>query len=90
MSLSFDIHSHPDKNGTKGASGYRGKDQSYYGDMAIISRSYKKLKSEGLKLPPHYVYHRESKTLYEYTPWNPSINRGVIIDFSKLISKIPK
>lgn len=32
----------------------------------------------------HYVYHRKSKSLTQYTPWNSSIHTTVIGNYSSL------
>ena len=49
----------------------------YLGDMATIARRYNEFKTIGKRYPEdfprHYIYHKESQNLYNYTPWNPSI-----------------
>jgi hypothetical protein len=84
----FDIHSHPGDaswEGTKGASGYGG--DYYTGDMAIIADRYQRFQNAGMKyistwfkkdnqwtvFPKHYVYHKQSKILYHYTPWKNNV-----------------
>lgn len=67
----FDIHSHPGPDGTPGASGDYGTFVS--GDMSRIGARYQKAENMGVPLPPHYVYHKESRVLYNYTPWESSI-----------------
>ena len=68
----FTIHSHPamDGTGTRGGSGYG---PTYRGDMALITDRYHQATTQGIPLPTHYVYHKQSQTIYQYTPWNPSI-----------------
>jgi hypothetical protein len=34
----------------------------------------------GKPLPIHYIYQKHSRTLYEYTPWENSINPRIIRD----------
>jgi RHS repeat-associated protein len=71
----FDVHSHPSvKDDVRGASGGdRGKN-SYYGDMkGITFRYYRFRDNYKTSLPPHYVYHKKSRNLYNYTPWESSI-----------------
>ena len=66
-------------DGTKGASGNRGK-----GDMSNIINLHTKYQNKDIhqwcvingvktKFPPHYVYHNESSVLYYYTPTQNSI-----------------
>lgn len=71
--IAFDIHSHPGEDGTKGASGTR-----VIGDVANINERDKRFHAQGISLPPHYVYHKHSRTLYQYTPSESSIDKGVI------------
>jgi RHS repeat-associated protein len=67
--LIFNVHSHPDANGTKGGSGY------YYGyDMktktTFLEKVYSNLDYGNTKRHPHvnwYVYHPYSSNLYQYT-----------------------
>jgi hypothetical protein len=67
--LKLDLHSHPDIDGTKGASGYLGNG-IVMGDMAMIIGRYKRFQNDYNKnLPNHYLYHKYSQTLYYYTPW---------------------
>ncbi|MDR0333792.1 MAG: hypothetical protein LBI15_10050 [Dysgonamonadaceae bacterium] len=77
--IAFDIHSHPSATGTKGASGDAiGTNDENDGDMSLIIRRNNRFAEQGIPLPPHYVYHKHSRTLYEYTPWNSSIDKGTI------------
>ena len=72
----FDIHSHPSiKDDIKGASGGDLGPDKLYGDMRNIVNQYNRL---GAKTPRHYVYHRNSKTFYQYTPWKSSIKLTTI------------
>ena len=75
----FTIHNHNLVDGTKGASGNRGK-----GDMSNIINLHTKFQNKDIhqwcvingvktKFPPHYVYHNESSVLYYYTPTQNSI-----------------
>ena len=67
----FDIHSHPSiKDDVRGASGGDLGQNNLYSDMRGIVNHYNRLAS---KTPRHYMYHRNTKTLYQYTPWNSSI-----------------
>ncbi len=83
----FNIHSHPGDatwEGTKGASGYG---DYYSGDMANIANRYRRFQNAGMKntstwfkkddrytvFPKHYVYHKQSKVLYNYTPWKHNV-----------------
>lgn len=69
--MTFSMHSHPGSDGIKGASGYS-KDDYYY-DMALITNRYNRFSNKEKALPSHYIYHPETKMLYNYTPWNPDI-----------------
>jgi len=87
FNLIFDMHSHTGTEtdpGTKGASGFG----AYYsGDMSYISARYRRFQSAGMKdtktwfkkdnqwtvFPKHYVYHKQSKVLYHYTPWKNDV-----------------
>ena len=77
----FNIHSHPGDatwEGTKGAS---------TGDQNIVINRYNRFQGAGMKhpdvwfkkdgqwtvFPKNYVYHKQSKTLYNYTPWKSNI-----------------
>lgn len=66
----FDLHSHPAPDGTKGGSGYG---RLYGGDKKLIINKYHRAKEQGVSLPTHYVYHKYSKTLYQYTPWSSNV-----------------
>ena len=70
--LTFDIHSHPNENGTKGASGVL-PSGNYIGDMQRVTYRYYRLQNENVPLPNHYIYHKHSNVLYHYTPWDNSI-----------------
>ena len=65
LNLTLNIHSHPDVDGTKGAS---------MGDMPGIRSFYEYWKKEhqnsnpSKEFPLFFVYHRQSSTLYQYTP----------------------
>ncbi|MCQ2256762.1 MAG: DUF6443 domain-containing protein [Bacteroidaceae bacterium] len=77
----FDIHSHPSViDDVQGASGYS-KTGLYQYDMSNVTNQYYRLRE---KMPPHYVYHRNSNTLYYYNPWNPSIKKGIIKNYTNL------
>ncbi|MCD7971330.1 MAG: hypothetical protein LUG18_01475 [Candidatus Azobacteroides sp.] len=93
--LIFNVHSHPDKiNGTKGASGFTtqqtvpGGGVTYHKktDMGLIGWMYEKLNYE--RYPNMYVYHRGTKNLYQFTPWNPDILRGKGIQSGKRLKSI--
>jgi len=60
------------------------------GDYLSINKTYNKFKSANKKYPDAYpkyfVYHINSKGLYQYTPNNPSVSRRKIrssVDFYK-------
>ncbi|MFP4664303.1 MAG: JAB-like toxin 1 domain-containing protein, partial [Bacteroidales bacterium] len=79
----FNIHSHPAVDGTKGGSPCT----PLGGDMCNIRRRYRRFQNAGMKrtdtwfkkgnqwtvFPKHYVYHKQSKTLYNYTPWKNNV-----------------
>lgn len=67
----FGMHSHPDPNGTKGGSGYQ--DREWGGDRSFIINRFNSAKDQGISLPTYYVYHKHSKTIYQYTPWSSDI-----------------
>ncbi len=85
----FHMHSHPAVDGTKGASGY-GKTSYNGGDMSYIVGQYNKASKRNISLPTHYVYHKQSKTLYQYTPWVPNIYIKTIKDNKGLRFIVPK
>ena len=80
----FKIHSHPAIDGTKGASGFG---HYYSGDMANIEHLRRRFQNVGMRdvntwfqnngqwtiFPKHYIYHKQSRVLYHYTPWENSI-----------------
>lgn len=69
--LKFNIHSHPDKDGTKGGSGYIQGSNLYVPntDADVVNYLYNKLNG---KTPSMYVYHRFTQNIYQYTPWKPN------------------
>ena len=84
--IKFNIHSHPGFGfeGSKGASGWYGPNQ-LSGDMANISDFFKRwTKKYGetspkiQSFPKHFVYHRLSKHVYQFTPWEWSIDLGKV------------
>jgi hypothetical protein len=65
------LHSHPGENDTKGASYAGGR-----GDWKNVIKYYGRWTKSGKdphKFPTHGVYHRYSRTIFYYTPWNKSI-----------------
>lgn len=70
MIQTVDIHSHPDKNGTKGGSR---KDQETANPQM-----------------KNAVYHKETKTLFEYDQHNSSINSIKINTMDDLIKYVTK
>lgn len=80
------MHSHPDDDGTKGGSGYI----IGGGDRKIVINNYYKAKEQGVALPTHYVYHRESKIIYQYTPWKSNIYIKKVTNNTGLRSIVPK
>jgi hypothetical protein len=74
MTQFFEIHSHPDSDGTKGASGdWRKTKGVITGDFSRIRDRNDRFIEANKRLFPHYVYHKHSKVLYYYTPENASI-----------------
>ena len=80
----FHIHSHPGvRNGHQGTKG------GSQGDIKLITERYYRFIKVGMpninvwfkrdgsdkytKYPKHYVYHKQSKTLYHFHPWHSSI-----------------
>jgi len=87
FNMIFDMHSHTGtatEPGTKGASGFG---DYYSGDMSYITNRYRRFQGAGMKntstwfkkddqwtvFPKHYVYHKQSKVLYHYTPWKNNV-----------------
>ena len=84
----FDVHSHPGsgKYGTMGGSGYD-NDRRLYGDRLYISDNWETWYyanihdvQKQLEFPCHFVYHRKSQSLFQYTPWVGSINLGKVLN----------
>ena len=76
----FRIHSHPcPVTGTRGASGC-----CAIGDIANIRGRLRRFEGYGIPLPPHFVFHRGSSTLYQYTPRVSSKNPRVMRDYNGL------
>ena len=73
-SLKFDVHSHPSQIvDVRGASGGDRSDGTVYGDMYQVTMRFYRFRDDYKKtLPPHCVYHRNTKVLYQYTPWESS------------------
>ena len=84
--LTFDLHSHPGTydykgnlvdEGTRGASNTRAG-----GDMHNIiefsNNMFKSGRYSAKNFPKHFVYHRQSKTLYQYTPYESSLEVGKV------------
>lgn len=67
----FNIHSHPAPNGTKGGSGYGTRE--WEGDRDVVISNYYSAQKQGIPLPTHHVYHKFSKTIYQYNPWSSNI-----------------
>ena len=60
-------------------------DKQLYGDMKnVTDRYYRFIYNYNKKLPPHCVYHRNSKVLYQYTPWESNRKIGTISSYSIL------
>ena len=73
LDFTFRLHSHPGQDGTKGGSdgGATGT-----GDMSNIIGYYNRwinAKKDPLRFPTHGVFHKDTKTIYYYTPWKQSI-----------------
>jgi RHS repeat-associated protein len=87
----FDMHSHPAVNGTRGGSGFEmGHNRGHMGDIAYATRHYYQAIQLGVSLPTHYVYHKNSQTIYQYTPWNPSVFIKSIQNYQGLRFIAPK
>ncbi len=85
LNMIFNIHSHPG-DGIINWEGTRGGSD---GDMDNIRNRYDRFQDAGMShtgtwfqrndnnqwsiYPKHYVYHKQSKNLYHYTPWKSSI-----------------
>ena len=81
----FKIHSHP--GNVIGASGYD-NDRLKYGDYSSIvdhwidwHNRYINNARKQYEIPCHYVYHKKSRTLYQYTPWIEDINLGKVLNY---------
>lgn len=83
----FGIHSHPASNGTEGGSGYG---SMYGGDRKGVINNYYKAQEQKIPLPAYYVYHKYSKTLYQYNPWVSNIYIKKVTDNKGLRFIIPK
>jgi hypothetical protein len=86
----FNVHSHTGAgDNTKGGSGYiynpyqKAYTEYYTGYDADLSNT---LYNQTGKVMPLYVYYVPSNTLYQYTPNNPSINKGTIKSGQSLIN----
>lgn len=88
--MSWTMHSHPGKDGTKGASGDFRDRGSIAGDFLNIQRSSQYMGNIGKPLPNHYIYHTDSKVLYNYTPTNSSIYIKTIKNYIGLNYLFPK
>ena len=84
--LTFDLHSHPGTYDYKGRlvdEGTRGgSETSVGGDMGNISNFANRMVDAGrysaIKFPEHFVYHKQSKSLYQYTPYESSLKLGKV------------
>ena len=82
----FDMHSHPDHDGTEGGSGYI----IGGGDKKFVTNNYQKAKEQGTTPPTYYVYHRQSKIIYQYTPWKSNIYIKKVTNNTGLRFIVPK
>lgn len=76
----YDIHSHPSLGGTKGAS----HDDELYDDMDRVRSKYNQFIENGgthASFAKHYVYHKQSGNMYQYTPWDSSIYSGKVFSY---------
>jgi len=71
LNLTMSLHSHPSPDGTKGAS-YAGGTGDYYNVIQFYNRFIAAGKKPD-EFPKHGIYHKQTKTIYWYTPWNKSI-----------------
>lgn len=83
----FDMHSHPGPNGTQGGSGYG---VLISGDKKFVMNRYYEAKEKGVSLPTYYVYHKESKKIYQYNPWHSSIYIKRVTNNNGLRFIVPK
>jgi len=74
----FKVHSHPGADGTKGAS----VSTVFRDDMNNIIDMAHSFNKAGIytekNFPKHFIYHPDSKGLYQYTPYNSSVFLGII------------
>lgn len=78
LNISWNLHSHPGPNGTKGASYAGGVIRGDWDNVQNFYKRWTKAGKDPYKFPTHGVYHKESKTIYYYTPWNKSIKGPTI------------
>ncbi len=85
----FNVHSHSRENATKGGSGYSINPD---GTLARVSEDGLNAKDfyieRGNKIMPLYVYHRHTKGLYQYTPWNKAARTWRNIQSGKRMKSI--
>jgi len=82
LDLSWSLHSHPGPNGTKGASYASGVVIADWDLVQDFYRRWIKAGKDPNSFPTHGIYHKETSTIYYYTPWERSI-KGPIINKSK-------
>ena len=78
LDLKISIHSHPDPDGTKGASHAYGTGDGDYPNVIRFKHRWDKAGKTPNDFPKHGVYHKETKTMYWYSPWNPSIKGATL------------
>ena len=88
--MTFKVHSHPGADATRGASFLeRGGPIT---DMDNIKSMAHRFNNAGIytekQFPKHFVYHPDSKNLYQYTPFKSSIPLGQINSNTTLLYRI--
>lgn len=84
--LVFKVHSHPGADSPKGAS----ESSALRSDMRNIKEMAVRFEKAGnyANFPKHFVYHPDSRNLYQYTPYTPSINLGSVNKTTSLLKRI--
>jgi len=80
--IKFDLHSHPGDGGTfegsRGASHVPGTIDDMYRINTRSNADYRSGTYNASTFPRYFVYHKKSKTLYQYTPYENSLNIGIV------------
>ncbi|WP_291530578.1 JAB-like toxin 1 domain-containing protein [Bacteroides sp. UBA939] len=83
----FAMHSHPGPNGTLGGSGYGAL---ISGDRRFVRNRYYEAREKGVSPPTYYVFHKESKKIYQYNPQQSSIYIKKVTNNNGLRFIVPK